>query len=854
MARFKDFPHPIINVKDESQRDVQVSQILPLHRPLFLTFAEKGEPNVIQYGTYSELVKKVGEGTFDEFSDYFKHPNLFLRMALQNQPVFFTRMTPLDAATASQVLEAHVWDADIPQWQRDGNDRFLLDGNDERMPIIVNQPPTITNMEWDDWNHIDSDTFVMTINALDPEADDLTYEVICDDANVTIVQTGVLNVWDITYPDYSGINTPVVYTVTVTDANLNSVVFTVNMSVNAPATSPVDHGYYFTDSVQYGEHSYMVEFHGAITSGTLGYSVVADDAGVVLTQDLVDPTRWGITYPIFASNTDVEFTMTIDDGATNTIDIVDTISVAPNPGETQVTEPGTMLRWETRELLPSESLSGILESTYVEGLDTVSVFPVLVNTPINGPGKFGNNISLQLHWDSEVDQDTVLDNEAMLYKIAIFDKPYGIDTPIYVRDFYDNGINDFAFKPNALDTTVNMRLDFDSIMTNNYRDKLPVNYHVYHENINLIGTRVLLLEDTVRVPELTSSWMVNVIEAMTVDSVPYYNFDIDIVDEEAELLKEDVIHYLEGGSDGDLSSANLETLTKLWLTGTVFPDVKDQARYPFNHLYDSGYDLETKEYMINFLGVREDVNIIISTQSANEEFNTKPEDQAAGSSLRMTALLHPESVIYGTQCCRVTVFMQAGYINFSTTYQDVVPLTLDALYKRCISHNSDYVKREWKGLPNSSVDMFREISWSPCNDDVKQLSWDTGLNYVQYYDMTRFHYPDIISIYPFHTSVVSSDLFTTYLVYLKQVIREMWAHFSGISESATKLSGRIKKKLDPKLYYMFKEYMTIDTSVYQTDEDEMLGYAMTIEIQVYDSVSKRVWNVPIKVRRIEDRE
>jgi len=854
MARFQDFPHPVINVKDESKKDVFVSQDLPLHRPLFLSFAEKGEANVIQYGSYDEVVKKIGEGTFDEFSDYFKHPNLFFKMALQNQPAFFARLVPEDAVIASQVLEAHVWDADIPQWQRDVNGKYILTEEGDKIPIDANAFPVINSLQWSNWHHLESTTYELIIDATDPEGEDLTYEVTCDDASVVIEQNTVDNFsFDVTYPDYSTNPTEVNFTVTVTDAANNVTTSHMCMFVNTPTDDPDKYGYFFNNETMYGEKSYKMQFHG-YSAGVLTHTLTCDLVGTTLTQDGTDPYKWDIILPSVTTDTPVEFTMTLTNDVPESIVMTYNITVKTNQPYQQLTEPGTMIRWETRPLESDEKINTLDVTTDVVGSDTITIYPILAFTPINGMGKFGNNMGIELYWSEETDVDTMIENEALLYKIAIYDKPYGVDTPIYVRDFYDSSNNDFAFKPTAIDTSINMRLDFSSIMNNNYRDKLPFNFHVYTDNVNTLGTRILALEDTTRISELTSSWMVNIFTAESTNEVPYYNLEIDIEDDDAALMRKGVIHYLTNGSDGTLSDENLEELTKLWLTGEVFPEVKDYARYPINHLYDSGYELDTKMYLINFLGIRKDVNIILSTQSVYEEPNTMAEDQSAGSSLRAAALLHPESILYGTQTCRVTIFQQCGYINYSTTYKNIVPLTLFSLYVRSIYHNADYIKNEWKGLPNSSVDLFNWINWSPSTDDVKQLSWDTGLNYAQFYDMTRFHYPDIISIYPFHTSVMSSDLFATYLVYLKQVVRETWAIFSGISESVTKLSGRIKKKLDPKLYYIFKEYMTIDTSIYQTDEDNLLGYAMTVELQVYDSVAKRVWNVPIKVRRIEDKE
>ena len=145
----------------------------------------------------------------------------------------------------------------------------------------------------------------------------------------------------------------------------------------------------------------------------------------------------------------------------------------------------------------------------------------------------------------------------------------------------------------------------------------------------------------------------------------------------------------------------------------------------------------------------------------------------------------------------------------------------------------------------------QDISWAPYDDDVKQLNWDTAANYCQYYDMTRLHYPSIISVYKNITSLLSSDTFTTYICYLKQIVYRKWAKYVGLEEPISSLKYKIEKDFNDTIYKKFKNYIKVIPNVYQTDLDKQLGYAMTVELAVYDSIAKRIWNVPIPCRRIE---
>ena len=104
MSKFYSFPHYEINVKDESVATVASVEQLALHCPLFLSFAERGPIGVPVYGSYDDIARSFGAGTFDVFSQYYKHPNLFAERSLPHNNVFFVRLASETAKFASLVL------------------------------------------------------------------------------------------------------------------------------------------------------------------------------------------------------------------------------------------------------------------------------------------------------------------------------------------------------------------------------------------------------------------------------------------------------------------------------------------------------------------------------------------------------------------------------------------------------------------------------------------------------------------------------------------------------------------------------------------------------------------------------
>jgi hypothetical protein len=253
--------------------------------------------------------------------------------------------------------------------------------------------------------------------------------------------------------------------------------------------------------------------------------------------------------------------------------------------------------------------------------------------------------------------------------------------------------------------------------------------------------------------------------------------------------------------------------------------------------------------MIDFMGIRDDVKIMLSTQSVYNEPNTKAEDQSSGSYLRGRALLHPESFIYGTMACRVTIQQQCGYLTELSNYTKLVPTTLDNLTKKGKWQGATYMKGKPKGLPHSAMTVLKDINWIPVTSDFKQQSWDNALNYAQYYDMTSLHYPDVISIYPYLTSLLSDDIFTDMLVYIKHIVRYQWAKFAGVDDPISQLIGSIKESVGKDIYGKLGNYLRAEVNPYQTELDAELGYALTVEIPVYGTIPNRVWNVIVPVRR-----
>lgn len=522
-------------------------------------------------------------------------------------------------------------------------------------------------------------------------------------------------------------------------------------------------------------------------------------------------------------------------------------------GTTVKTEAGYTLNWTVRQLASNESYDQLTEVTANIGGVQTTTFPVMA-LEAAGPGSAANMTGFRLYYSTRYDPSTVNNSNSMTYRFEPVYRSRVTSNVLPIIDIYNDTYIDFSFKPNAYNAynaDTAQYLTFNDLIQNQYIDSdqnnlLPYNFKIYEKYVGDIAN--IILESS---PELvgTDPYLINLITAIDQDGAPYYHFTVSA--NSATVLNPNVTQFLNGGSDGILTKANLETLTIDYIAGDTYPEINNPFRYPFSHIYDSGYALQTKLALLKIWDQRDDVKIEFSTQDIANQANTAAEDQSTGSALRAAIMLYPESILFGTQAMRAAIYQQCSTLTDTQTYTNIVPMVLDRLIKRCIYDGTDHLKGSPKGRPNSEVTILSEknINWTPANDGVRQKNWDTGLNYADYCDRSTLFFPDLRSIHPVETSLLSDDTFVDRLVYLKYIARRQWTIFSGMTERAQILFPRIAESISKACSYAFNGDIDVSVKVYQTDIDAALGYETTVEISVQGSMPNRVWKVIVPVSR-----
>lgn len=395
--------------------------------------------------------------------------------------------------------------------------------------------------------------------------------------------------------------------------------------------------------------------------------------------------------------------------------------------------------------------------------------------------------------------------------------------------------------------------------------------------------------------DLAKPWMVNIVSGQNLDGVPYHTIvvngvtpvepenattnPVELADNEDDGTKlrpytawknadlvSDVLHYACNGRDGSLTDWDHETnirsfygLTYQYEDTWNPKNIVDRGHYPFNTIFDTGYTLETKKALCDFLVTREDVKVVLSTQNCNKYINaangnvmtpvlnTMAQDESVGTALQSRVQLMRESIIKGTACCRATIFAHAGHLF--GTYKGIVPMTIWSAIKGSEHYNTTTMRGTVKGWPNSQVDIFKDLNWVAPDEESHERHWNIGINYVQYYDMDNLHFPSVRTVYKYDTSVLLDDEFTDAIVFTKQAARDSWATYVGMDTPQAEYESLVVADVTARLHRIYNGRYTFTVEAYQTAEEARRGYVQHVAITIYAPAIKRVWLVDVICRR-----
>ena len=548
--------------------------------------------------------------------------------------------------------------------------------------------------------------------------------------------------------------------------------------------------------------------------------------------------------------------------------------------------------FEKRALNAGESIASVKNASIPDPVNDVYTIPFAV-FQASSVGKFGNNYGVYIDhgvsYQSSVGEwvNTGMMDYAEIkrfgsykYKIGFVELNSDSSTPAPIRTKYMTDMVTFSTNEATVDTILGSTLGFSVQMDRNFGEAkpAPINGEWLNNNIQFAlgllaskarstgityGTNLSLADfieenvDVINIFSLTTQILSNNTET-TLDIGDLLSITIGNTSEDDVVINHTTKMYLEGGSDGtldiggsdinDLMSTVSEAVANVWNL-TTNPEILDAPRYPFNHLIDVGYATSVKNAMISMLRERGDIEVCM-TSWQYDVTQSEVEAVTATNSMMTQIVAHKESVIYGTDACRGTVFSQTSQL-FGDLYRKPVPTTIWYANKLATMHNVSYIKEFPEG-ESAQVEILRadKFNWTPYTDLEKSNLWDTSINYCQYFNRKNLHFPAVKSVYAHESSVITNASYVRMIVYINQIFPALWAKFANDTGPKASIYAKVLVELDAHINHMLNGHAQFSTRMYQTEAEEFTGFEHHIEIKLANGMGQRIWHVDLIAERL----
>lgn len=461
-----------------------------------------------------------------------------------------------------------------------------------------------------------------------------------------------------------------------------------------------------------------------------------------------------------------------------------------------------------------------------------------------------------------------------LYRFQLMKRADELASPSPVTTTYDETSVLFSFKENVVDkdagnTIYDLAERIPARWTDDAIDTMqrpPIGtVHYYQDNLESYLAKIQANEagfsDTMPMgTDEETLYQMNFIGATSVTGIPYHSLIVQGVLNGAVSLSSNTTHYLQGGGTGTMNNDTFNKAVNKILTDIdgVYR-LSNIARYPFNALWDSGFDLDTKMLFPKVLSARPDTWIGLSTQDISKPANDEATDESIALSLMTRLQQFPDSVEYNTQSFRGLI---AGHSALWVGAQRKVGCVQGIdLYRKFCDWGKDPTGRlNEDSAPdngdNRIVQRTKNITNLDMSYRVKRRQWMAGICYVEDYDTRSQFYSGIQSFYPDQTSVLRSALVGLCVANINRYAWEVWRAFTGnqnltdaqlVERSEKLIAARIAANI-PSGRMIAKPHAEL------TRLDEQNGYSWTLRTDIGVSGMRTVLNASVVAYRREELE
>lgn len=564
------------------------------------------------------------------------------------------------------------------------------------------------------------------------------------------------------------------------------------------------------------------------------------------------------------------------DSATSTlrvgIDVVaeDVIQYERNPDGSFVLNNGAKV-----PVTPAATETGYRYKWYAEvisddvGLGTTDVGTMNVNAvdsvkypffdmKVRSFGEYGDGVGFRMWSPTTMGTDPInskiMDrNDAYVHRFSLYSRDDSFSVSNLVKTIFREDRIEFTLKPGSVNPTTNKSTYLGDIGLSEYISKDDGVYpdlkdlYMYQSNIDTVLSMFFAAEQTLSGLPADGLYLIDPFGNSTADGVPYYALNqLDELDG-GVVFNEDNTQYLTGGSDGTMGDAayEAEMLNIYSNFGELEYDYSNQAKYPFTHIYDPGFELDTKLTLVNPMTVRKYSVITLSTDVILESQPTAAEEAAIGATLHAVFRTYPESKLNGIPTARAATYMQR-YTPVGLTYTRPVPLTLEIAAKRAgyMGASSGVFVRDnaYDVGDNRKVKYGTNISNTNIGSIAQSLNWNNGLNYAQDYDhRDTYFYAAYRTIYEDDTSILLGDIQLNIAAFCGRICFEIWRELTGDgSKDVDLLTQTSNELIIEKTTNVFDDRVIVEADTFLTGSDERDGNSWSANIILYGRTTRTV--------------
>lgn len=463
-------------------------------------------------------------------------------------------------------------------------------------------------------------------------------------------------------------------------------------------------------------------------------------------------------------------------------------------------------------------------------------------------------------------------NKAFPYNLSIIRKDADTGTSSPVETLYGEKIITVTFKEDVIDPLTTTRLNIGERFAGSYQDLKTSKYakkygefgrfKVYQDNINAL----LKLFHTAEVPFLTED------SDMTADEgdIHLFNFitgqdttgrvydTYQFTDNgNAVRLSSSTNVFAAGGGDGTMTVEKHAAMVSSYMKryASRSDELNDIAWHVESHIYDSGFPLENKYDLLNFIANRKDTFVALSTMEFGQRDLTLAEEFSVAAALFSRAALHPESTYFATPVFRAMIMNSAGQV-FGSQYTENFPMTYELAYKSAKYMGAGNGK--WKsgenmdGFPGHIVETQFGLINPWVEDDVRNRFWDVGLNFIARYDRSSFYLPALKTVYDDDTSVLTSYITACAIIQLNKIAHKAQRRFSGVSGlTMAQFNKKVNDFIEAEVLGRFDDRFVIKPRCQFTSMDQVRNFSWTLPIDIAAPGMRTVMTTYTTAYRIE---